>query len=158
MPNSPSMAMMAMNTPHPKRSERPLSCCRPNTTALAGRNSGVRQPLRQPWAVATRALPLHFASLAVDWSGRVIDALPHIGRWNPYRTRRSVVALQRETAVKCRLCYKEIHPVRLAMNARVRTCSHACAADLRKRGKAEAVARLRARRCVTRKSIRCGWP
>ena len=76
----------------------------------------------------------------------MIDALPHIGRWNPYRTRRSVVALQRETAVKCRLCYKEIHPVRLAMNARVRTCSHACAADLRKRGKAEAVASLRARR------------
>ena len=32
------------------------------------------------------------------------------------------------------------------MNARVRTCSHACAAGLRKRGKAEAVARLRARR------------
>ena len=32
------------------------------------------------------------------------------------------------------------------MNAGVRTCSHACAAGLRKRGKAEAVARLRARR------------
>ena len=32
------------------------------------------------------------------------------------------------------------------MNARVRTCSHACAAGLRKRGKAEAVARSRARR------------
>ena len=48
--------------------------------------------------------------------------------------------------MKCKLCDKAIHPERLAMNARVRTCSHACTAGLRKRGKAEAVARLRARR------------
>ena len=67
-------------------------------------------------------------SPVVDWGGRAI------------------VALQKETAVECRMCHGEIHPERLAMNARVRTCSHACAAGLRKRGKAEAVARLRARR------------
>ena len=48
--------------------------------------------------------------------------------------------------MECRICHGEIHPERLAMNARIRTCSHACAAGLRKRGKAEAVARLRARR------------
>ena len=48
--------------------------------------------------------------------------------------------------MECRMCHKEIHSERWAMNARVRTCSHECAAGLRKRGKAEAVARLRARR------------
>ena len=44
------------------------------------------------------------------------------------------------------MCHGEIHPERLAMNARGRTCSHTCVAGLRKRGKAEAVTRLRARR------------
>ena len=48
--------------------------------------------------------------------------------------------------MKCRLCHGEIHSERLAMNARVRTYSHEYATGLRKRGKAEAVARLRARR------------
>ena len=48
--------------------------------------------------------------------------------------------------MECRMCHGEIHPERLAMNARGRTCSHACVAGLRKRGKAEAVTRLRARR------------
>ena len=78
--------------------------------------------------VATRALGPPFTAIVADWIGWV------------------VVALQWETGVKCRMCHGVIHPERLAMNARVRTCSHACAAGLRKRGKAEAVAHLRARR------------
>ena len=49
----------------------------------------------------------------------MIDALPPVGRGNPYRARRVIVALQEETAVKCRLCDKAIHPERLAMNARL---------------------------------------
>ena len=48
--------------------------------------------------------------------------------------------------MECRMFHGVIHSERLATNARVRTCSHACAAGLWKRGKAEAVDRLRARR------------
>ena len=134
MPNSPSILPVHGDDGHeqpPPIQNALRGLSRPaayKNGASARRACAVRPPLHQPWAVATPALGPPFAGTVVD------------------RTRRSVVALQSEAAVECRMCHKEIHPERLAMNARVRTCSHACAAGLRKRGKAEAVARLRARR------------
>ena len=56
MPSSPSMAMMTMNEQTPSKAPReaPLDC-RLYLVTPARHAWAVRPPLRQPWAVATRA-------------------------------------------------------------------------------------------------------
>ena len=48
--------------------------------------------------------------------------------------------------MECRVCHGPIHPERLAVQPRVRTCSHACSVGLRKELNRQAAASQRARR------------
>ena len=94
MPNSPSMAMMAIDNPQPNAQRGPSRL--PPIHSYSRKARLCRPPAAAP-TVGRRDTDTGppFNGTVVDWSGRAIEAL------------------QMESAVECRMCHGEIHPERL---------------------------------------------